>query len=84
MIRVSDMAMLRFLERTHSLDVEAMRTAIGDSLTRAASAAAQLGVSTYAVRLDGISFVVRNATVTTVIAGASEGGRFRALAPREQ
>lgn len=83
MTRVSDHALLRYLEHSHELDVEALRVSIATRLERAAIAAGQLGVLTYSVRLDGVQFIVRNDVVTTVLASPSVGGRFHALAPRE-
>lgn len=84
MIRVSDHALLRFLDRAAGFDVEGLRSALEMSLDRAHAAAAELGVLNYAIRVEGNTYIVRGTTVTTVIADAklSSRARFQAHAPR--
>lgn len=84
MTRVSDHALLRYLERVQGIDIEAMRASIEVRLDRAASAAELLGIPTYSVRLDGVGFVVRSGAVTTVLPKLTDGSRFHALAPRDR
>lgn len=67
MIRVSDHALLRFMERAGGLDVEAVRNAIGTSLDRAADAADRIGVDEYTIIADGLAYVVRGGNVVTVL-----------------
>jgi hypothetical protein len=60
-VHVTDHAVLRYLERAHGLDVEAIRAHLaGRALT-----GAQLGAA--AVVVDGIKLVLRDTTVVTVI-----------------
>lgn len=67
MIRVTDHALLRFMERAGGLDVEAVRTAIGASLDRAADAADRIGMDEYTILADGLAYVVRGGNVVTVL-----------------
>lgn len=84
MTRVSDHALLRYLERAQGIDVEAWRVSIESSVERAAIAAAKLGIDTYSIRLDGVLFVVRAGTMTTVLPKIAERSRFHALGPRDR
>lgn len=67
MIGVSDHALLRFLERAGGLDIEELRTRLTNSLARAHAAARSLGSSDYLIRSDGMLYVVRGETVTTIV-----------------
>jgi len=60
--RVSDHAVLRYIERTKGYDVEAVRREI---LTPEVCAALRAGASAYTV--NGVSFKAHNGTLTTVI-----------------
>lgn len=84
MTRVSDTALLRFVAQDQGIDVEALRESIAGRIERATRAARALGISTYGIRLDGVFFIVRDATVVTTVGHTTEGGRFRALAMRDQ
>lgn len=79
-IRVSDHALVRFLERAGVFDVGALRAAIEDSLQRAHKAARSLGDSDYLIRMDGLTFVVRGDSVTTLFEGEPPHRRARILA----
>lgn len=57
---VSDHAVLRFLERCHGLDVEAIRA----EMRHAVETGVRFGAS--AVICDGVKFVLREETVVTV------------------
>lgn len=83
MTRVTDHALLRYLERSSGIDVEALRGSLTSRLERASVAAAQLGIENYAVRLDGVQFIIRAERVTTVLKPVSDAGRFHALAMRD-
>jgi hypothetical protein len=79
-LRISDHALLRWLQRAGGLDVEAVRSALAGSLCRAHAAAQHVGACDYSIHVDGVTFVVRSGTVTTVLpekaaAPASEAGR---------
>jgi hypothetical protein len=65
-LRISDHALVRFLERAGGLDVEAVRLALADSLARAASAAEQLDARRYTIQADGLRYVVADGVVITV------------------
>jgi hypothetical protein len=68
MIRVTDHALVRFVERVGGLDVEALRCALAASLARA-SAAASIGQRRYTVLADGVAYVVVDGVLVTVIDG---------------
>ena len=64
---ISDLALLRFLERAGGLDVETIRTMLSNSLQRAAEAAARLGSGDYTIKADGLVYIVVNGRVVTTI-----------------
>lgn len=65
-LRVSNHALLRFLERAGGFDVEALRESIEGSLKRAVSAAAEIGTGDLIVNADGLQYVICNGVVVTV------------------
>jgi hypothetical protein len=75
--RVSDHALLRILERS-GIDIEGVRSAVADALARSHALAESLGTSDHLITVDGLTFVVRGGTVTTVI--RSRGPQDRAIA----
>ena len=77
--RVSDHALLRFLERAGGIDVEALRAAVTVGLARGSAAAAAMGVVDYHVVVDGLCYVVRAGVLVTVQPEGSVGHRARAL-----
>lgn len=77
--RVSDHALLRFLERS-GMQVEQLRATVEASLDRAGRAAAEIEASQYLIVVADMTFVVRDGTVTTVLPEGSPGMRARALA----
>jgi hypothetical protein len=78
--RVSDHALLRFLERAGGLAVEQLRQTLESSLDRAGRAAAELEASEYMIVVDDLTFIVRSGTVTTILPEGTSGSRARALA----
>ncbi len=66
-IRVSDHALLRFLQRAGGLDVDGCRANLEGSLKRAAFAAESIGAIEYAIIADGMRYVVRDGIVVTVV-----------------
>lgn len=78
--RVSDHAMLRWLERAGGLDVEGLREHLAQSLARAHVAASRLDATDYLIVADGLAYVVRKDIVATVLPEGSIGTRFHALA----
>ncbi len=66
-VRVSNHALLRFLERAGGLDVDGLRTAIEASLNRSLTAAETLGTGNVIVNADGLQYVIRNGIVVTIL-----------------
>lgn len=83
-IGISDHALLRFLERAGGLDIEDLRARLASSLARAHLAARSLGDSDYLINSDGLVYVVRGETVTTIVEHKSQGGLAATLDPRRQ
>jgi hypothetical protein len=65
--RVTDHALVRFLERAGGMPIESVRRSLEDSLRRAAMAAASVGECDYTVKADGLKYRVRDGHVVTVI-----------------
>ena len=78
-IRVSDHALVRWLERTGLADMEPLKNMLGHSLERAASAANQLGSSHYLILSDGLVYVVRNQVLVTVLPDEDPHVHVRAM-----
>ena len=68
-LRVTDHALVRFLERAGGLDVEALRRSISISLARAENAAARIGAHEYVITAEGRSYIVKGGQVVTIIDG---------------
>jgi hypothetical protein len=64
--RVSDHALVRFLERAGGLDVEAVRAALAASLDRAAALADAIGADRYTVKAGGLVYRVVDGVLVTV------------------
>jgi len=69
-VAVSDHALVRFLERAGGLDVEGLRAALGASLSRAGRAAKAIGAGEFAVKADGLVYVIERGVVVTVLSDA--------------
>ena len=69
MIKVSDHAVVRYLERRQGVDVEAIRQSIASSLdSRAARRLVEFsGGAPCKINVDGMSYCVRRNTVTTCL-----------------
>jgi hypothetical protein len=65
-IRVSDHALVRFLERAGGFDLAPLKTAIQASLNRAVAAADEIGSNEFTVVADGLRYFVKNGTVITI------------------
>lgn len=78
-VHVTDHALVRFLERAGGLDIEALRTSLGASLARAGRAAKAIGAGEFAVKADGLVYVIERGVVVTVL---SDHIRVRYGAPR--
>jgi hypothetical protein len=81
---VSDHALLRFLERAGGLDIGELRARLTNSLIRAHAAARSLGDSDYLIRSDGLLYVVRGETVTTIVDDGDCRQQARTLAHRQR
>jgi hypothetical protein len=77
-LRISDHALVRFLDLAGA-GVEAVRLQLEAALDRGHRAASALGASDYLLTIDGCTFVVRNATVTTVLVDLNVHQRVHAL-----
>ncbi|GEC14267.1 hypothetical protein [Nitrobacter winogradskyi] len=66
-IRVSDHALLRFVERAGGLDIEALRSALEGSLKRAVQAASDIGTGDLTIQADGLTYIVRNNVIVTIL-----------------
>lgn len=71
-LRVSDHALLRFLERAGGMDIEGLRTRLEGSFAAADRAAVSIGGGDHLILADDLVYVVRSRTVTTVL---PKGGR---------
>lgn len=65
-VRVSDHALLRFVERAGGLDIETLRAALEASLKRSVDAAGKIGENEVVIVVDGLRYVLRNCVVVTV------------------
>lgn len=81
---ISDHALIRWIERTGMADLEPVRSALRDSLARAAGAAGQLGSGEYLILADGLVYVVRNKVLVTVIEDDGRHSRVRAMQHRQE
>lgn len=82
-LEVSDHALVRWMQRTGLADLEPIREQLRQSLSHAAEAAMEIGVSEFLVLADGMVFVVRSGIVVTVIPEDGRHHRARALSQRE-
>ncbi|MFN3676184.1 MAG: hypothetical protein ACK4TC_09405 [Sphingomonas pseudosanguinis] len=76
--RVSDHALLRFLQRA-GMDVEAVRASLSAQLATAHSAIAKMGGGEALIVIDGLTYVVRDGVVTTVLPTSHPADNARAL-----
>jgi hypothetical protein len=67
MMLITDHALVRYLERVGGLDVEALRSAIAQSLARAELAAREIGETTYTVRTAHHVFIIEQGRLITVM-----------------
>ena len=78
-LRVTDHALMRFLERAGDASLEPLRAQMEASLARAAAAAASIGVTDYRIVADDLTYVVRGSAVVTVLLTTSRSDRPRSL-----
>lgn len=77
---VTDHAVHRWLERSGTIDVEAVRQLLASALDRAYEAAAVLGVSEFQIVQGGLVYVVREGVLVTVLEDRGLGARSRSVA----
>lgn len=70
MIRVTDHALVRFLERSGAADVDAMRELIARSLERGRRQAERAGIADYAIVADGLRYIIHDNELVTVLDGS--------------
>lgn len=68
-VRVSDHALIQFLARAGGLKIESLRAQLAISLSRAQAVADKVGAASYTVKADGVTYVVKNRVVVTVLPG---------------
>jgi len=78
-LRVSDHALVKWIARTGTLEVELVREALRLSLQAAADAAATLQSSNFIILADGLVYHVRDNTLVTVLDDGGEHVRARVL-----
>lgn len=66
-VRVSDHALVRFLQRAGGFDLEPLRSSIQASLNRAVAAADEVGSRKFTVAADGLLYVIENGTLVTIL-----------------
>lgn len=66
-LRVTDHALVRFLDRAAGLDAEGLRRQIAASLERAARVAGTLQAREYRILVDGLEYRVADGRVVTII-----------------
>lgn len=76
---ISNHALLRFIERADKAALEMLRGALAEKLAVAGAAAAEIEVTEYLIVADGLTYVVRNQVVATVLERRSSGHDARAL-----
>lgn len=66
LLKVSDHALLRILQRIGGFEIEALRTSIAADLLRAAAATDKVGARDFVVLRDGFRYVVADGVLVTV------------------
>jgi hypothetical protein len=77
--RVTDHALVRWLARSGAMDVEPLRAMLAASLERAAAAAGRLDAGDYLILADGLTFVVKDGVVVTVLEDDGRHAQGRAM-----
>lgn len=78
MLKVTDHALVRFLDRSGAAEIEKLRHTIAHSLERARRGAERAGISDYVITADGLRYVVKDDVLVTVLeADMAPGKRKR-------
>lgn len=77
MLKITDHALVRFLDRTGAAEIEKLRLMLAHSLERARLGAERAGVADYVITADGLRYVVRDDALVTVLEADRAPGRRR-------
>ncbi|PZU93104.1 MAG: hypothetical protein DI527_07600 [Chelatococcus sp.] len=77
MLKVSDHALVRFLDRSGAAEIEKLRNTLAHSLERARLGAERAGIADYVITADGLRYVVKNDVLVTVLESDMAPGRRR-------
>lgn len=69
MIRVSDHALIRFIERSGAGNLQQLRDTIAASLERGRRTAERAGIARYSISADGLTYVIEDDVLVTVLTG---------------
>tara|TARA_R110000850_G_scaffold72381_5_gene159245 strand:- start:303 stop:563 length:261 start_codon:yes stop_codon:yes gene_type:complete len=76
---ISNHALKRFMERADQTAMQILRCALEEKLALSGAAAAQIDATEYLIVSDGLTFVVRNQVVVTVLERRSSSHDARVL-----
>lgn len=77
MLKVTDHALVRFLDRSGAAEIEALRLTLAHSLERARLGAQRAGIADYVIVADGLRSVVKDDALITVLDADMVQGRRR-------
>lgn len=77
MLKVTDHALVRFLDRSGAAEIEKLRLALAHSLERARIGAERAGIADYVITADGLRYVVKDDALVTVLDADMTPGRRR-------
>lgn len=77
MLKVTDHALVRFLDRSGAAEIEALRLTLAHSLERARLGAQRAGIADYVIVADGMRYVVKDDVLVTVLEADMVPGRRR-------
>lgn len=83
-IRISNHALVRWLERTGLAEIDPLKALLARSLERAARAANTLQSSHYIILADGLVYVVRGGVLVTVLTEDDPHSHVRAMQYRQE
>lgn len=82
--KITDHALVRFVERAGGLEIEQLRADLSESLERAYDTARAISASDFLIRVDGLLYVVRGDAVVSVIDDRNATQHGRKLARRDR
>ncbi|MGB3167124.1 MAG: hypothetical protein WBA68_10160 [Alteraurantiacibacter sp.] len=77
--RISDHALVRFLERAGGFDFEPIRDALAASLKRSHTAAISIGSENHVIKVDGLLYAIRGGVLVTVLEERNKSDAARAV-----